>query len=42
VTCAIPATSQVPHMRENMGAGLGRLPDAKMRQRMVRHFKTLV
>ena len=35
VTCAIPATSQVAHMRENMGAGFGRLPDAGERQRML-------
>lgn len=35
VTCAIPATSQVPHMVENMGALYGRLPDAGTRQRMV-------
>ena len=38
VTCAIPATSRVPHMLENMGAGFGRLPDARTRQRMVRHM----
>ncbi len=42
VTCAIPATSQVPHMQENMGAGFGRLPDARTRQRMIRHFEALV
>ena len=34
VTCAIPATSRVDHMRENMGALHGRLPDATMRARM--------
>lgn len=34
VTCAIPATSNPEHMDENMGAGLGRLPDAAMRRRM--------
>ncbi|MGH6920957.1 MAG: aldo/keto reductase, partial [Geminicoccaceae bacterium] len=28
VTCAIPATSRVDHMQENMGALYGRLPDA--------------
>jgi diketogulonate reductase-like aldo/keto reductase len=38
VTCAIPATSRVDHMKENMGAGLGRLPDPEMRKRMIRHF----
>ena len=31
VTCAIPATSNVSHLRENMQAGSGRLPDAKLR-----------
>ncbi len=35
VTCAIPATSQARHVLENMGAGLGRLPDAATRRRMV-------
>lgn len=34
VTCAIPATTRVDHMVENMGAGRGPLPDAKMRARM--------
>jgi len=38
VTCAIPATSQVAHMQENMGACYGRLPDAKMRQQMIEYF----
>jgi diketogulonate reductase-like aldo/keto reductase len=35
ITCAIPATSKVKHLEDNMQAGTGRLPDAKMRQRMV-------
>ena len=39
VTCAIPATSRVDHMIENMGAGLGRLPDAETRRRMVRYVE---
>jgi diketogulonate reductase-like aldo/keto reductase len=34
VTCAIPATSKVKHMEDNMGAGYGQLPDAATRQRM--------
>ena len=34
VTCAIPATSKVEHMRQNMGAVTGRLPDATLRKRM--------
>ena len=35
VTCAIPATDKPRHLEDNMRAGMGRLPDAKMRQRMV-------
>jgi aryl-alcohol dehydrogenase-like predicted oxidoreductase len=35
VTSAIPATSNPKHLEDNMQAGLGRLPDVKMRQRMV-------
>jgi diketogulonate reductase-like aldo/keto reductase len=41
VTCAIPATSKPHHMLDNMGAGFGRLPDAAMRQRMIRYIETL-
>jgi aryl-alcohol dehydrogenase-like predicted oxidoreductase len=41
VTCAIPATSSIGHMLENMGALYGRLPDAAMRQRMLGHFEKL-
>ena len=41
VTCAIPATSQVAHMHENMGAGLGPLPDAALRRRMAADFAAL-
>ena len=36
VTCAIPATSKVQHLRDNMQAGFGRLPDAKMRELIAR------
>jgi diketogulonate reductase-like aldo/keto reductase len=35
VTCAIPATGNVKHLEDNMAAGVGRLPDEKLRQRMV-------
>jgi diketogulonate reductase-like aldo/keto reductase len=35
VTCAIPATGNPRHLEDNMQAGIGRLPDEKMRQRMV-------
>ncbi|MDJ0941939.1 MAG: aldo/keto reductase [Kiloniellales bacterium] len=41
VTCAIPATSRVDHMRENMGAAYGRLPDPKLRQRMIGYIQSL-
>ena len=34
VTCAIPATSRVEHVQENMAAARGRLPDAAQRARM--------
>jgi diketogulonate reductase-like aldo/keto reductase len=41
VTCAIPATSRVDHMMENMGACRGRLPDPAMRRRMIDHVESL-
>jgi diketogulonate reductase-like aldo/keto reductase len=41
VTCAIPATSRVDHMEENMGALLGRLPDAALRKRMISYVESL-
>lgn len=39
VTCAIPATSRVDHMQENMGALYGGLPDAKTRQKMIAYYR---
>lgn len=41
VTCAIPATSQVEHMEENMGACYGVLPDAEGRRRMSEHIASI-
>ena len=41
VTCAIPATSQMAHLIENMGALYGRLPDADMRQKMTDYIDSL-
>lgn len=35
VTCVIPATGKPQHLVDNMMAGIGRLPDAAMRKRMV-------
>lgn len=41
VTCAIPATSRLEHLRENMAAGYGVLPDEKTRLRMLDYVKSL-
>jgi diketogulonate reductase-like aldo/keto reductase len=41
VTCAIPATNNPKHLEDNVQAGLGRLPDAKMRQRMIEFVSSL-
>jgi diketogulonate reductase-like aldo/keto reductase len=42
VTCAIPATTRVDHVRENLAAGQGRLPDDALRRRMVVDVEKLV
>lgn len=34
ITCAIPATARVEHLRENMHAGTGPMPDAAQRDRI--------
>ena len=41
VNCTIPATSQVEHVKENMGTCYGALPDADMRARMIGYVKNL-
>lgn len=41
LTCAIPATTRVDHMLENMGALHGRLPDPELRQRMAAYVESL-
>lgn len=41
LTCAIPATSNVAHLRENIGAAFGRLPDEAMRHRMIAYVEKL-
>jgi diketogulonate reductase-like aldo/keto reductase len=41
VTCAIPATSNARHLEDNMQGGVGKLPDTKMRQRMVETIERL-
>lgn len=42
VTCAIPATSQVAHVKENMMAGYGVLPDKVMRARMIDYVEKIL
>ncbi len=41
VTCVIPATSKPQHMRDNLEAGFGELPDAATRERMIRFMQEL-
>jgi len=41
ITAAIPATRRVDHMRENMGALSGSMPDRDLRLRMVQSFDAL-
>ena len=38
VTCAIPGTGNPKHMADNLGAGLGAMPDAAARKRMAQYF----
>jgi diketogulonate reductase-like aldo/keto reductase len=41
VTCVIPATSKTHHMIDNLGAGMGELPDSATRRRMADFFSSL-
>jgi diketogulonate reductase-like aldo/keto reductase len=41
VTCAIPATSKVEHVRENLAAARGRMPDPALRARIAQHIARL-
>ena len=42
VTCAIPATSQVDHVKENMAACFSPLPDQAMRTRMIDYVEKII
>jgi len=42
VTCSIPATSRLDHMKENMQSLYGDLPDEKARMKMKKFFKSIV
>lgn len=39
VTCAIPATDNPKHLKDNMGAMVGKLPDDATRKKMVDYFR---
>ena len=41
VTCAIPGTGNAEHMRDNLGAGTGPLPDEATRKKMLEYFNSL-
>jgi len=41
VTCVIPGTSKAKHLIDNLGAGMGRLPDEAQRQKMVEWLRNL-
>ncbi|MEP7013935.1 MAG: aldo/keto reductase [Verrucomicrobiota bacterium] len=41
ITCAIPATNKTDHLRDNIQASAGRLPDVKMRERMAEFVSKL-
>ncbi|MCL6265761.1 aldo/keto reductase [Flagellimonas myxillae] len=41
VSCVIPGTSKPHHMLDNMGAGLGKIPDKTARNKMAAYLKTL-
>ncbi|MBI4204807.1 MAG: aldo/keto reductase [Betaproteobacteria bacterium] len=41
VTCVIPGTRRVAHLKDNLQAGFGRLPDAAARLRMVEYLERL-
>lgn len=41
VTCVIPATAKPEHARDNVAAGMGRLPDAAQRERMAAYWESV-
>jgi aryl-alcohol dehydrogenase-like predicted oxidoreductase len=41
VTCVIPGTRRVTHLKDNLQAGVGRLPDTAARKRMVEYLDRL-
>ncbi|MEQ8195574.1 MAG: aldo/keto reductase [Rhodospirillales bacterium] len=41
VTCVLAATGKPKHLKDNVAAGFGRLPDAKQRQKMISFWETV-
>ena len=41
VTCAIPATSRVNHLGQNMAVGRRQLPDKEMHPEIIRYIESL-
>lgn len=41
VTCIIPATGKPKHVVDNIGGGIGAVPDEAMRRRMAQHYDSL-
>jgi diketogulonate reductase-like aldo/keto reductase len=41
VTCVIPATTKVAHVRENLAAASAAMPDNRMRERIAAHIQAL-
>ena len=41
VNCVIPGTSKPHHLIDNMGAGYGKLPDSRTRNKMIDHLRNI-
>jgi len=41
VTCVIPGTGKPAHVKDNLAAGYGAVPDEAMRKRMAEHYEAL-
>ena len=41
VTCAIPGTGRPEHMKDNLAAGHGAVPDGERRKKMAEYFDAL-